>query len=510
MYEAFYNFREKPFNLTPDPKYLYFSKHHQGAMDHMLYGIREREGFIVILGGIGAGKTTLSRCLLNRLDKNIQVALIVNPMLSDVDLLRTLVHDLRITPKLEMAAAASRPRRIDDGDEAKDKDIEVTSDETPQVVSNWVNRATKKELLDALNEFLLDQHAKGGSTVIIIDEAQNLSLDIMEELRLLSNLETEKEKLLQIIFVGQKELEEKLKSPELKQLRQRISIQYELQPLSLEETRNYIDHRILIACGTARTTFSNGALKEIHNYSKGYPRLINLVCDRALLGGFNAKVDRIEAKHVRKGIRSLLGEEGKEFFLKRFFKERLPVAVSILFFIAGLAFFVGGGKGGLPRLQQWVQAKWEQTVNGKSLMTTTPVKQTPEKISTAAPISAPASDKAEKGVNEKETIVKVPEPESPVISKEKQQVSVLTPNSEGGYYRIQVHSSKKKKDAEALIAELGREGYKSFLKEVRSTGKPWYVVYVGPYEALDKARIHLNALKFSGRSPILLSISRSG
>ncbi len=509
MYEAFYNFREKPFNLTPDPKYLYFSKHHQGAMDHMLYGIREREGFIVILGGIGAGKTTLSRCLLNRLDKNIQVALIVNPMLSDVDLLRTLVHDLRITPKFEMAAAASRPRRIDDGDEGEDSETEVISGGTRPVESAWVNRATKKELLDALNEFLLDQHSKGGSTVIIIDEAQNLSLDVMEELRLLSNLETEKEKLLQIIFVGQKELEEKLKSPELKQLRQRISIQYELQPLSLEETRNYIDHRILIACGTARTTFSNGALKEIHNYSKGYPRLINLVCDRALLGGFNAKVDRIEAKHVRKGIRSLLGEEGKEFFLKRFLKERLPVAVSILFFIAGLVFFVGGGKGGLPKMQQWVQAKWQQAFQEKSSVAVLPPKKI-ETVSTAAPIATPAEDKTVKSTTEKETIVEVPEPESPVISTEKQKVSVLTPNSGGDYYRIQVHSSKKKRDAEALISQLGKEGYSSFLKEVRSTGKPWYVVYVGPYDALDKARIHLNALKFSGRSPILLSISRSG
>lgn len=507
MYEAFYNFREKPFNLTPDPKYLYFSKHHQGAMDHMLYGIREREGFIVILGGIGAGKTTLSRCLLNRLDKNIQVALIVNPMLSDVDLLRTLVHDLRITPEREVAVADSRPRRIDDGEQVE---TDVSTKKVSPVKGNWVNRATKKELLDALNQFLLEQHSKGGSTVVIIDEAQNLSLDVMEELRLLSNLETEKEKLLQIIFIGQKELEEKLKSPELKQLRQRISIQYELQPLTLEETRNYIDHRILIACGTARTTFSNGALKEIHNYSRGYPRLINLVCDRALLGGFNAKVDRIEAKHVRKGIRSLLGEEGKEFFIKRFFKERLPVAVSILFFIAGLVFFVGGGKGGLPRMQQWVQKTWQQTFQAQTHIAASPVKPATKKVSNVAPVAVPIIDKTKRVSKEKETVVKVPEPESPVISTEKQQVSVLTPQSSGGYYRIQVHSSKKKQEAEALITELGKEGYVSFLKEVRSTGKPWYVVYVGPYDALDKARIHLNSLKFSGRSPILLSISRSG
>ncbi len=515
MYESFYNFKEKPFNLTPDPKFLYFSKHHQGAMDHMLYGIREREGFIVILGGIGAGKTTLSRCLLNRLDEKVEVALIVNPTLSDVDLLRTLVADLRIEPEIEMVAApAARPRRIDDSEDGEGSAVEISKEKRPSTPSNWVNRAGKKELLDALNRFLLDQHAKGGSTVVIIDEAQNLALEVMEELRLLSNLETEKEKLLQIIFVGQKELEEKLKSPELKQLRQRISIQYELQPLSLDETRNYIDHRILIACGATPTTFSHGAIKEIQSYSRGYPRLINLACDRALLGGFNAKVDRIEASHVRDGIRSLLGDEGKGFFLKRFCKERLPLLISILFFVAGLVFFVGGGKGGFPRMQKWVETKWHQVFPQKTAAATSPVKFKP---ASAAAIAAPASkalptDSKEKKAQsaEKETVVTVPEPKTSVVSTEKQKISVLTPQESGGYYRIQVFSSKKKQEAESLISELEKEGYTSFIKEVRSTGKPWYVVYVGPYDALEKARIHLNALKFAGRTPILLSISRSG
>ncbi len=504
MYESFYNFREKPFSLTPDPKFLYFSKHHQGAMDHMLYGIREREGFIVIMGGIGAGKTTLSRCLLNRLDKNVQVALIINPMLSDMDLLRTLVHDLRITPVTEKMNV-SRPRRIDDLGGGQFQTVQVKNRTAPP--ANWFNRATKKELLDALNQFLLDQHAKGGATVIIIDEAQNLALDVMEELRLLSNLETEKEKLLQIIFVGQKELEEKLKLPELKQLRQRISIQYELQPLSPDETRSYIEHRILVACGASRATFTARAIREIYNYSKGYPRLINLVCDRALLSGFNEKSDTIETRHVRKGIRSLLGEEGKDFFLKRFFKERLPIAVSILFFIAGLMFFVVGGQGGLPRLQKWVQNHWDQILSGEIIQLQS--EPEPSVKDSAKEVAVPVPQ-APEVVEETETIVEALEPENPVIAGEEPSVSVLTPGNGGGNYRIQVHSSKKRQEAEDLVDELGKQGYTAFIKEVRSTGKPWYVVYVGPYEVLDQARIHLNSLKFSGRNPILLSIGHSG
>lgn len=500
MYETFYHFREKPFNLTPDPKYLYFSKHHQGAMDHMLYGIREREGFIVIMGGIGAGKTTLSRCLLNRLAKNVQVALIINPMLSDMDLLRTLVHDLRVMPCEEKMEVA-RPRRIDDDDGARYRTVQVKNRTTPP--ANWYNRATKKELLDALNHFLLDQHARGGSTVVIIDEAQNLSMDVMEELRLLSNLETEKEKLLQIIFFGQKELEEKLKLPELKQLRQRISIQYELNPLSQEETRNYIDHRIHVACGTTRAAFSSKAIREVHNYSRGFPRLINLVCDRALLAGFNDQSDTIEAKHVRKGIRSLLGEESRDFFIKRFFKERFPLAISIIFFIAGLVFFVAGGQGGLPRVKNWVKTQWEKimTVETVSEQMTPPAAVAATKaVAVSAP---PVSD-------EKETVVTLEEPENAVVAEKETNVSVLTPGEGEGNYRIQVHSSKDRREADDLIEELKQQGYQAFLKKVTSTGQPWYVVYVGPYEELGPARIHLNALKFSGKTPILLSISRSG
>ncbi|MFQ5482631.1 MAG: AAA family ATPase [Nitrospinaceae bacterium] len=473
MYETFYHFQEKPFSLTPDPKFLYFSKQHQGALDHMLYGIREREGFMVIVGGIGTGKTTLCRCLLNKLDAAFQVALILNPMLSALDLLRTLVHDLGAEPPAHHPQPVGAPTDPETGGVVLEPTEE---DDAP--APNWVNQATKKELLDALNRFLLDQHGQGGSTVVIIDEAQNLDLDVMEQLRLLSNLETEKEKLLQIIFVGQKELDAKLRLPELKQLRQRISIRYELKALSKDETRHYIDHRLVVARGASMVGFAASALNEIFRFSKGYPRLINLVCDRALLAGFNDQVDLIEARHVRQGIRSLLGDEEKSYFWRRFAQERFPLLLSVLFFASGLAFFLAGGQPGWPRLLDAFQAALPQAAPSP---TTGPPAAGPP---AAGPLTAGPGEGT--------------------------VVSVLPSGQAEGDYRIQVHSFRTQTEAQEHLRVLRGEGFQAYFKVVRSTGKPWYVVYVGPYRRLEQARIHLKALKFSGRNPILLSINGTG
>ena len=250
----------------------------------------------------GTGKTTLCHCLLERLDENVEVALILNPMLSDMDLLRNIIHDLRIK-----SLHSRQPVGVIE-DDSTGEEITIELDPSPsEEQSNlvWINNASKKELIDALNTFLLDQYEQGKSTVLIIDEAQNLSLDVMEQLRILSNLETEKEKLLQIIFVGQLELNEKLELPALKQLNQRISIRYEIAPLAQEETKNYIAHRILVAGAASHVSFSKSALNEIFKYSKGYPRLINLVCDRALLAGYNAQVDVVDLLHpLKNGTRA--------------------------------------------------------------------------------------------------------------------------------------------------------------------------------------------------------------
>ena len=515
MYENFYRFNEKPFSLTPDPKFLFLSKHHQGALDHMLYGIKQREGFMSIVGDVGTGKTTLCRCLLDKLEKNIKVALILNPMLSDMDLLRTCVHDLEV--KRESAFAAStvsgNPGEDFDVQDLDSRDFESGKD----IDMAWVNRASKKELLDALNGFLLDQHRGGGSTVLIIDEAQNLPLDVMEQLRILSNLETEKEKLLQIIFVGQLELNDKLKSPELKQLNQRISIRYEIRPLSPEESTQYINHRLLVAGGGSRVTFKPSAVKEIFKYSQGYPRLINLVCDRALLGGYNAQVDVIDRAQVNQGIHSLMGDEEKDHYRNYFVRFRLPVITSSLFFLAGLAFFVlaqmdiewksefknikTGLDGAVASIKQQLPARLASKLGTVALLTETP---TESRIAKNPPVLTEVKAADEKtalenngAASQSETIpAKDPAPQN------------VAQDSEGSH-RIQLYSLEDISQAKKEVQKLKEEGFKAYWKKAVTGDQTWYIVYVGPYDEASPARIHADALKFSGRKPILLSVAKS-
>jgi general secretion pathway protein A len=526
MYQNFYRFKEKPFSLTPDPKFLYLSKQYQGALDHMLYGIKQREGFMVIAGDVGTGKTTLCRCLLDRLDKNIEVALILNPMLSDMDLLRNIVQDLRIKPLY-----ARQPVGIvQDNTTGEEIAIELepmpssTNDLMKKVDLVWINSASKKELIDALNVFLLDQHEQGNSTVLIIDEAQNLSLDVMEQLRILSNLETEKDKLLQIIFVGQLELNEKLKLPTLKQLNQRISIRYEISPLTQEEANNYIAHRILVAGAASQVSFAKSALKEIFKYSNGYPRLINLVCDRSLLAGYNTQVDKIERQHVQEAIRSLLGEENKSYFLKRFLKTQLPLLVSLLFFIAGLTFFA------LSRIEP---IKINNAFSPERIFQ-------PKGLASNPSPDVPLEDRKKPIVTEAVPELKKNEPEispapaeslEPTAAKDKQEenqtdstpiepadktqkpsriASPLATVKQGGNYRIQIYSLKTQAEADEHVAKLTSGGFDTFWKKAVSAGQDWYIVYVGPFKDLNSAKVNLKALKFSGHKPILLSVSTAG
>ncbi|MFQ5673218.1 MAG: AAA family ATPase [Nitrospinales bacterium] len=458
MYESFYGLKEKPFSLTPDPKFIYLSKHHQGALDHMLYGIRQKEGFMTIVGDVGTGKTTLCRCLLDRLDDSVQVALILNPMVSDIDLLRTCLHDLGVRP---VHAGRKLVAAVPAGDASAEQDAGPAEDSAEDF--SWINTLSKKELLDTLNAFLLQQHREGKSTVLIIDEAQNLSLDVLEQLRILSNLETEKDKLLQIIFVGQLELNDKLALPELKQLNQRISIRYRIAPLSREETRRYITHRLMVAGANAGIRFTRSSLNAVYNYSRGYPRLINLSCDRALLAGFNAQVDTIDAGHVKRGIRSLHDSDETGGWLRRVFMDRLSLAASILFFLAGLAFFMMGGN---------------DPAGGKTA-DLSPRLKTPD--------TAPA-----------------PAQQPPVAA------TVAAQTEPADNYRIQVYALSQQNLAEKNVRQLREEGYVAYWKKIESSGHTWFVVYVGPFQNIESAKTRLALLRQSGRESILLSVPKTG
>ncbi len=274
MYEDYYGLTEKPFSLTPDPKYLYRSQSHADAFELLQYAIQRREGFAVITGDIGTGKTTLCRALLEQIDRTTFTALVLNPFISEEDLLKRILLDFGVISRDELKAGG-------------------------------LANVTKQEMVDTLYDFLLGLIPLKASAVLIIDEAQNLPLHVLEQIRILSNLETDKEKLLQIILVGQLNLRAILRSTEMRQLDQRVSIRYELQPLDEETVAAYVAHRLTIAGGSAAVAFTVKALTQVHRLSGGIPRLINLICDRALLAGFSMKAQRISPDMVKQAAKSL-------------------------------------------------------------------------------------------------------------------------------------------------------------------------------------------------------------
>ena len=268
MYTQFFGLTEKPFSITPDPRYLYMSQRHADALAHLLYGISESGGFIQLTGEVGTGKTTLIRSLFEQLPEEADVALILNPELTTEEFLTAITEELGI--KLP-------------------KEISV------------------KALVDGLNAYLLDAHGRGRRTVLIVDEAQNLGTEILEQVRLLTNLETPKQKLLQIILIGQPELREVLSRADMRQVAQRVTGRYHLEPLNQADTTKYVEHRMRIA-GSSGPVFRPAAIREIFRRSNGVPRLINVVADRALLAGYAQETRRIDRRLVRRAAAEVFGD----------------------------------------------------------------------------------------------------------------------------------------------------------------------------------------------------------
>jgi len=262
MYTDYFRFREEPFNITPDPRFLYLTGQHREALDHLLYGIRQRKGFICLTGEVGTGKTTLCRTLLGRLGPRFHTALILNPVLTETQLLRAIVEEFGIQTK----------------------------------------RRDRLGYLNLLNAFLLQVNSDGRDAVLIIDEAQDMSVRCLELVRLLSNLETERQKLVQICLVGQPELRKKLARPNLRQLAQRITVRYHLGQMDRNETEHYLRHRIEVASGEREVPlvrFDAGAVHEIHRFSRGTPRLVNAIGDKALLAGYVHRTGLINRRLAR-------------------------------------------------------------------------------------------------------------------------------------------------------------------------------------------------------------------
>ena len=292
MYTSFFGLSEKPFAITPDPRYLFMSERHAEALAHLLYGITEAGGFIQLTGEVGTGKTTIVRSLLERMPGHADVAVILNPQLTPIQFVLTICEELGIF--------------------MRDEDVDSI-----------------KDLVDVLNKRLLEAHAKGRRVVVIVDEAQNLTAETLEQVRLLTNLETASYKLLQIILIGQPELRDVLSRVELRQLAQRITGRYHLAPLSREETIAYVNHRMRVA-GSNVEVFTNSALREVHRLSEGVPRIINVICDRALLGAFTQETHHITPALIRSAASEVYGRSISPPWAKSLAAASVVIAVAVL------------------------------------------------------------------------------------------------------------------------------------------------------------------------------------
>jgi general secretion pathway protein A len=484
MYQEFFGLREKPFGLTPDPKFLFFSEKHREALDHLLYGIHQKEGFVLISGDTGTGKTTLCRALLERLNPHeVRTSLVLNPLLNEEELLKAILEDFGLPSA----------------------------------------GTTRKELLDVLNGFLLQTLAAGRTAVLIIDEAQHLSTECLEQVRLLSNLETHKEKLIQIILVGSEELSTKLEAVELRHLQQRISLRYHLRPLDKKETRRYLQHRLNMARAAGSTSFESGAHREIYRFSKGVPRLINIIAERSLLAAYLAESRKIRQAHVVEGRQSLNGRfpKSRPSPFKRFshrWKEA-SVALSVLVIASALVF--------VPTIREMFRSYVDRDFTQKSFA---PLNYSRQFVRAEIPQPQPAALRrpirtAKKNVTSPLPLDKDSSVEQSTGSGSSRSRQVMGNRSDGlktaglakpdkrpskerfpqyllkppYVYTVQVESFKDPEIAAARMRELQNRGFDAWVAwiDLGEMGT-WYRVLVGKYK--DKGEAQVMARKLSQKS----------
>jgi len=431
MYEEYYGLAEKPFSLTPDPKYLFKSESHANAFELLQYAVRRREGFVVITGDIGTGKTTVCRALLEEIDRKTFTALVLNPFLSEEDLLKLILQDFGV----------------------------VSRDD---VKRGRLGHVSKQELIETIYDFLLSLLPLRASAVLIIDEAQNLPMPVLEQIRILSNLETDKEKLLQIVLVGQLNLQPLLKAPQMRQLDQRVSIRYQLRPLNRDEVAAYVSHRLNVAGGSAAVTFQPKALDLIHRRAKGIPRVVNLVCDRALLAAYAGRTNRVSAEIVHQAAESLaLVDESPSRF--GWFHRRASVYVTAAGAAVSLAM-----AGSMVALQSSSAAEAGGAV-------------APPPASRVAPTVSPATSQPGAPISSTAPIA----PTAPVASFPR--YSVLTASFP--IADLLREGSAAATRFEAVVAELRNLGYdvRAMDVDLRDRGE-WRRVLVGEFATLSDAR----------------------
>jgi general secretion pathway protein A len=393
MYEAFYSLEDPPFVLTPDPRFLLRSKGHHEILAALLYGITSQKGLMALVGDVGTGKTTLCRALLRELPDNVQSALVLNPHLSDAELIGTILDDLGVE-----------------------------------------RRGTAKgELLATLSQYLLATGSEGKTVLVIVDEAQQMSVESLEQIRILSNLETATRKLLQILLVGQPELEEKLKLNELRQLDQRIGIRCYLKPLPRKETYRYVEHRLRIAGLPGELPFNRSALAKIHQYSHGIPRVINLVCDRALMAGFSNRVRQITPTLVTSAVRNLEGGRHGRNRYTRTWSPRgklrraaiVAGALTVLLGAGGAAAYWGGWHPGPLKLTGRL-AKPAPPPAPAALVPPAPASPAPASPAAATPTSMVTSSRALQESGARPILPPPPEPAAAPIPPSVPLTSALT------------------------------------------------------------------------------------